>query len=320
MRSAPRAVDGLADTMPQDEASSIRIAGEIDGSIYIACRDGSQDGENPLGQLTSVEYEVLAGGAQGWRYTTIAHDIDRAISTVRTHLHNIFTKLDVVDMEGAASFIPIKKTVLEAHALHEADGTPKTPKLSDTEEQVLEQIAGGLVSKQIAQQRKRAVSTARTHRMSLANKLGITPDVERRGVMLRRIAGGLQNLNIYAQLSLSIESQLDPEITAILAKCDQLVDGQTIKELGANVIYTAENKSLLNRLGQGGYISHDAAMSGHLDLQGLVAASLIRRARDGGIPRATDHIVNSIVRKRTNAHLDHQRAAGTEPRRSVHVS
>jgi putative nucleotidyltransferase with HDIG domain len=51
--------------------------------------------------LTTVELAVVRGLAEGKVYKQIAVESDRSLSTVRTHLHNVYRKLDVYDRAQA---------------------------------------------------------------------------------------------------------------------------------------------------------------------------------------------------------------------------
>jgi DNA-binding CsgD family transcriptional regulator/HD-like signal output (HDOD) protein len=51
--------------------------------------------------LTGQELRVLQQLANGKVYKEIAHDLDLSVSTIRTHLHNIYTKIGVADRAQA---------------------------------------------------------------------------------------------------------------------------------------------------------------------------------------------------------------------------
>jgi putative nucleotidyltransferase with HDIG domain len=51
--------------------------------------------------LTTAELSVVRGLAEGKVYKQIAEESDRSLSTVRTHLHNVYRKLDVYDRAQA---------------------------------------------------------------------------------------------------------------------------------------------------------------------------------------------------------------------------
>ena len=51
--------------------------------------------------FSAREIEVLRGLAEGKVHKQIAHDLSLSVSTVRTHLHNIYRKIGAVDRAQA---------------------------------------------------------------------------------------------------------------------------------------------------------------------------------------------------------------------------
>jgi DNA-binding NarL/FixJ family response regulator len=55
----------------------------------------------PFPQLTTREYDILGLLAEGLDNTAIARRLMLSPKTVRNHVSNVFTKLDVADRPGA---------------------------------------------------------------------------------------------------------------------------------------------------------------------------------------------------------------------------
>lgn len=65
-------------------------------------RASRRSGRSGIEALTARELEVLELTAAGLRSTVIADELQISLATVKTHLHHIFTKLDVTTRVEAA--------------------------------------------------------------------------------------------------------------------------------------------------------------------------------------------------------------------------
>jgi DNA-binding NarL/FixJ family response regulator len=80
-----------------------RIVGQI-VSDYPAYVRKVRDQEKPLNQLSDREREVLVRVAQGHTNQQIASELFMSVSTVKVHLRNIFSKLNIANRTDAAVF------------------------------------------------------------------------------------------------------------------------------------------------------------------------------------------------------------------------
>lgn len=79
---------------------------ELLGTVLAELREDIRrvrDGDGPLDVLSRREREVLLGIVEGKRGSQIATELYLSVNTVRTHTHNIFSKLDVHSRLEAAS-------------------------------------------------------------------------------------------------------------------------------------------------------------------------------------------------------------------------
>lgn len=75
------------------------IAGKLLSTFYRSDRlpgDAAEGGDGSLA-LTGREYEVLRLVAKGYSNKAVARELDISLSTVKTHLRNVFRKMDVED-------------------------------------------------------------------------------------------------------------------------------------------------------------------------------------------------------------------------------
>jgi DNA-binding NarL/FixJ family response regulator len=75
--------------------------------------------ERPANQLTERECEVLRRVAQGMTNSQIARDLHMSVSTVKTHVQNIFQKFDLPNRTEAAVFA-VRQGLLESDDAHAA--------------------------------------------------------------------------------------------------------------------------------------------------------------------------------------------------------
>ena len=91
----------LKDTPREDLLAAIRavVAGRTFVSSEVACKLTERFGEN---KLTARELEVLQGIVDGLANKAIAAKLNISEGTVKIHVNNIFSKLDVADRTQAA--------------------------------------------------------------------------------------------------------------------------------------------------------------------------------------------------------------------------
>lgn len=132
--------------------------------------------------LSDREYEIANLAAEGLQYNDIALEFSRGITTIRTHLHNIYGSLGIFSKIGLAGFFPLSQesSLLEGKTLAQ---------LTPNELEVIEGLSVGLPYKVIAARSNRSVSTARTH---VHNALKTWPDCKRRTITTTRVANGIR--------------------------------------------------------------------------------------------------------------------------------
>jgi NarL family two-component system response regulator LiaR len=98
----------IKDAQPQDLARAVRLAhaGEalLDPAVAARLVDAlaQRPGDDPAGQLTRREREVLALLARGLSNKRIARELGVAEKTVKTHVGHVLAKLGVADRTQAA--------------------------------------------------------------------------------------------------------------------------------------------------------------------------------------------------------------------------
>jgi putative nucleotidyltransferase with HDIG domain len=98
---------GCGDAVSGDQLSAVAKACGVDaGELRIMLHEfpySSRDRQRPSEPcpLSGREMEVLRRLAEGRVYKQIAHEMSLSVSTVRTHLHNVYAKIGAVDRAQA---------------------------------------------------------------------------------------------------------------------------------------------------------------------------------------------------------------------------
>jgi DNA-binding NarL/FixJ family response regulator len=295
----------------QSEAAAQRgVAQHIGGRVLISCLeepDGTdaQQGAERVGELSPREYNVLSRIVQGWNYDSIAADLDISVSTVRTHLNNVYETLcPGRDGEEAASFIPMEERSLSVVSLYTVDGNGEEHhKLSEIEREICDALIAGSTRQQIALSRRVANSTVRTHLHNIYANLGIDRrSVDRPGVILRRLTAGTANLNSYYRMLEKVATGLQPKVVSMLqpAEVEQLEN-----RVSGILADTEKRPKLLRPLETRGYVEPGAVSGSSIDLAGLMAAGLLlnRGYRDVMLHDQTAPLAREVIRGETNHYL-----------------
>jgi putative nucleotidyltransferase with HDIG domain len=91
----PQALESIGRRLSIDEDALLAIAYDLPRAR------GSRSSEATPSPLTPMQEKALRGLAEGKLYKQIAADLGLAESTVRSHLHNLYRKLDVSDRAQA---------------------------------------------------------------------------------------------------------------------------------------------------------------------------------------------------------------------------
>ncbi|MEA2458938.1 MAG: hypothetical protein QOC95_1910, partial [Thermoleophilaceae bacterium] len=91
----PQALESIGRRLSIDEDALLAIASDLPRAR------GSRSSEATPSPLTPMQEKALRGLAEGKLYKQIAADLGLAESTVRSHLHNLYRKLDVSDRAQA---------------------------------------------------------------------------------------------------------------------------------------------------------------------------------------------------------------------------
>jgi DNA-binding NarL/FixJ family response regulator len=262
----PRIVDGLLDVLPQDLVANFGFFQNLDDRSFVACRPPEHP--NPINTLTAREYEATIMVAHGFKYSSIASDINSGVSTVRTHLHNAYDKLGINDKFEASSFFPIDYTELRSLKLY---------KLTDRELDIFEAIGRGISVKQTAYEHTISASTVRTHRHKIVNALGLRGDNDSCGIKLRRISGAVSTLEQHQSLLDEINnSGIQSWVGAIITKSAFAAIAGEIGALESATVHTIRNEQLVADLEKHGFVPADTKQHGRLNLNGLIAAILMK--------------------------------------------
>lgn len=132
--------------------------------------------------LSDREYEVAQLAVQGFVYKTIAGEVGRSLSMVRTHLHSVYSALGVSSHIELAGFFPLDSDdpLLEGKTLGQ---------ISPRGLEVTEGLSVGSNYKTIAIGMGISLSTVRTH---LHNAMEVWPGCKGKAVNATRIANGVR--------------------------------------------------------------------------------------------------------------------------------
>ncbi len=75
-----------------------------DGRMVFPFMDVSRINGDPLANLTGREYQLLSSLSRGRTNAQIAHDLDISLNTVKFHLKNLYSKLDVQNRAQAVAY------------------------------------------------------------------------------------------------------------------------------------------------------------------------------------------------------------------------
>ncbi len=211
-----------------------------------------------LRKLSQREYEVAMLAVEGRTYKEIAEELFLSISTVQTHLHNIYGKLGVQDKTELTVALTGNETSLEG-----MDFSVLSPK----ELRVFDLLGIGLRNKAIGFRLRIKISTAGTHQSNIDKKLGLKNQGERAKVA-----------RVFGKRVADTAITLQP---AVVETLDKVRRADTRGEVSLNKpesVHRINNPALLKWLHEKGYISQDMAKRGSLNLGGLVVALLVRQS------------------------------------------
>lgn len=226
----PRSLEQLLESTPQERAIQVQLAQEFKGVTLVGCREPVIPEQNPLSELSQNEYSALLMIAEGRSNGTIAFKLGYSPTTIPKWLPSIYSKLGVQNRVEAASFIPIEdERLMYLPPTGLTDRDKPTGVLTKQEHAYFDLLGSG-------------VNIARIKDVaqfdSIANKLGLVEGFHARSIMLRRSAGALRNLGIYANALAVTALEVQTEVTDIL---DELtVTDQNSEKVSSivNIVYS----------------------------------------------------------------------------------
>jgi DNA-binding CsgD family transcriptional regulator len=313
-QEAVPSVEALLSILPLETAASVDPYEDVNGSLYVACREVPEAAASPLHGLSQQQYKALLLRTQGMSYEGVAKGMSLKVSSVRRHLSNALGKLDSYGNGiHAARYIPmeaeqVRSTMRGGTAGHE------DLRLNGPESEVFALIGNGLVYKAIASERGCSKSTIRTHVMSIKKKFGFQRAEERAVTNLYRLAGAALNLEQYGHLTNTVTQVLTPPINAYLQGASVQAETGRLPSLDTAVVKGLSRQALLADLEQGRFIPPGTAKHGNVDLSGLIAALLLERSDTQALLRGqkTRFIARKIIATKIDKYLQAS-PAGKQP-------
>jgi len=297
-----------------EAASQNGLVQFVDDRTLISCQERPNSPETAeesarLNSLSDREYHVLQLRAFGLGYEKIAEDMGVSISTVRTHLGNVFEKIcpSRHDSEEAVSLIPIAESDLQQFSLFRVKDTGETAsKLSPAQEEICKLLMSGLSRQEIALKKGISASTVRTHVHDIYVSLGMDnmQETERPGLLLRRLAAGSVNLQRYYKMLAKMGSGLQPKVVSMLGEQELI----SLQQRTDALLDSPKGREMLSAtLTRAGYASPEESDNG-LPLTSLVAAGLILNEgyRDVMLHHQTTPIAQVIIERETEHYLQGQ--------------
>jgi len=298
-----RMVDDLLAALPQEAAANVTLAKEIGGTLFIACRPPSEIEKDALLNLEAEQYKVLLLAAKGLKYQAIADDLGEGATfgLVASRLHSVYIDLMVDDKAGASAYIPIdeKRLRIVPPCGENIGRLDRRQTLTRTQATVFEQLANGATIQEIADWRR----TGTQDILSLCNRMGRRLGIDagiggQRTIEVRRMAVAMKNLETYVTIIAGALHEFQPKVLASL-RWAQLRSEAGELDLDSQIVGAINNREILSRLETGGYIEPGTAKHGRLDLAGLVAAMLIKEAKNEVIMEddLTQPMAREVIRR-----------------------
>ncbi len=301
-------VEKLEAQFPREVVAYIDVPTDFDGQILIACHEPGPQLPNPVSTLTRREYQCLLLVAQGMSNKDIALSLPShprymqhtSASTVRSHLHKVYEKLDVIDRSYASLFIP-----MPASQIREFDEiySDKLAALPRRQTEVFERMADGLTLQQIALEMTVAATTVRSHVNKIAPALGLDNGFRDISGQIRRLGAAQRNWLEFGMITERSATVLQPHVKQVLkavARAKHIINIDN-----PSVMHTISNESLLAELEEGEFMPAGNIKRSELDLGGLVAAILFKRSETAEHMRRkpAQPIAREIIRREVGIFL-----------------
>jgi DNA-binding CsgD family transcriptional regulator len=206
----------LLQTVTRDRVAGLQIAREFAGITLVACRVDAPD-ESSLDELDNVEFGTLVLHAEGLDEGQLAMGLGERYGTINKRLSSIYKKLDARDEVEASSHIPVRDTrLMRLPAVGYTARGGKTGVFNEREKQFFDLVASGTRYAAIPRFTDIRPPQIETLFDNICSKLGFGDDLYARGMQLRRAAGALKNLGVFANELNGYANEVQPCVVDVI--------------------------------------------------------------------------------------------------------